>query len=179
MSQYNLGNPAHTLSNDSENPGNAGPQSGSSYVDLKKRLLENGQLFEDPEFLPKDSNLFYSKSPPWPVEWKRPKELMDNPRFIEADGNRLDVRQGALGDCWMLASLSGLCQHKGLFEQVVVREQSFQNEYCGLFRFRFWMYGEWKEVVIDDRLPTFQNQLLFTDAGELFIWERFQPYSCR
>ena len=25
--------------------------------------------------------------------------------------------------------------------------------YCGMFRFKFWHYGEWRTVIIDDRLP--------------------------
>jgi len=35
------------------------------------------------------------------------------------------------------------------------------NNYCGLFRFRFYRLGEWYEVVIDDRLPTRSDHLIF------------------
>ena len=39
--------------------------------------------------------------------------------------------------------------------QVLVPGQSLLSErgYCGVFRFRFWQYGDWVEVVIDDQLP--------------------------
>ena len=40
------------------------------------------------------------------------------------------------------------------FNMVIPRDQSFEpGKYCGMFRFRFWRYGKWVEVVIDDRLP--------------------------
>ena len=40
------------------------------------------------------------------------------------------------------------------FKRVIPEEQSFERgQYCGMFRFRFWRYGKWIEVVVDDRLP--------------------------
>ena len=34
--------------------------------------------------------------------------------------------------------------------------------FAGVFRFYFWRFGEWLEVVIDDRLPTYRGtQLIF------------------
>ena len=43
------------------------------YDDLKKQCVASGNLFVDTEFRAADSSLFYSKSPPFSTEWKRPK----------------------------------------------------------------------------------------------------------
>lgn len=41
------------------------------------------------------------------------------------------------------------------------QEWSNNNAYCGIFRFCFWRFDEWIEVVIDDLLPTRDGKLLF------------------
>ena len=45
-----------------------------SYSELKENAKKSGQLFTDNIFTAETSSLFYSRSsPPFPVEWKRPK----------------------------------------------------------------------------------------------------------
>ena len=45
-----------------------------SYSELKENAKKSGQLFTDNIFIAETSSLFYSRSsPPFPVEWKRPK----------------------------------------------------------------------------------------------------------
>ncbi|CAH8528468.1 unnamed protein product [Heterobilharzia americana] len=137
-----------------------------SYAELKSQLLQSRTLFEDPEFPANDRSLYYSQKPPRQIKWLRPHEICSNPEFISDGASRFDVRQGELGDCWLLAAIACLSMHKKLFEQVVAIDQSFDKEYCGLFRFHFWHYGEWKEVVVDDRLPTYQGSLVYIHSTE-------------
>ena len=38
--------------------------------------------------------------------------------------------------------------------------------FSGIFKFNFWRFGEWREVFIDDRLPTRRGKLLFCKNRE-------------
>ena len=94
--------------------------------------------------------------------------------------NRFDINQGEIGDCWFLAALANLAEDKDeTFHRVVPENQNFkEGSYCGLFRFRFFRFGEWVEVVIDDRLPTRNGELIYLkanndmkdDATEIEFW---------
>ncbi|PAA60754.1 hypothetical protein BOX15_Mlig019924g1 [Macrostomum lignano] len=139
---------------------------------LKKELSSKKQLYEDPDFPAQPKSIFYSRQPPRPFEWKRPHELCDNPRFFVGGASRFDVRQGELGDCWLLAAVASLSMHPQLFDLVVPQDQDFTDaDYCGVVRFRFWQFGEWTDVLVDDRLPTYNNRLVFmhsTDSNEFW-----------
>ncbi|XP_023215295.1 calpain-B-like isoform X3 [Centruroides sculpturatus] len=136
------------------------------YQRLKEKCLREGRLFEDPQFPCSDSSIFYSRAPPRPFEWKRPHELCDAPEFIVEGISRFDVVQGELGDCWLLAAVANLTLNKDLFLRVVPEDQSFGDGYAGIFHFRFWQYGRWIDVVIDDRLPTFAGKLVFMHSSD-------------
>lgn len=48
------------------------PYKNQHYAELRRNCIKDKKLFEDPEFPATNSSLFYSKSPPGRVEWKRP-----------------------------------------------------------------------------------------------------------
>ncbi|XP_076014720.1 calpain-9 [Genypterus blacodes] len=100
------------------------------------------------------------------VLWKRPRELCASPEFIVNGATRLDVRQGKLNDCWLLSAIASLSLHRDLLKKVMPLDQNFQEGYSGCFSFRFWQYGQWEEVRIDDLLPTTNNNLMYLSSPE-------------
>ncbi|KAM3722893.1 Calpain clp-1 [Dirofilaria immitis] len=120
----------------------------------RDRCLSERQLFEDPQFPANDKSLFFSRRPPKQIEWRRPGEICDSPLLLYEGQSRFDVVQGELGDCWLLAAAANLTLKDELFYRVVPPDQSFTENYAGIFHFQFWHYGVWVDVVIDDRLPT-------------------------
>uniref|UniRef100_A0A096M905 Calpain 12 n=1 Tax=Poecilia formosa TaxID=48698 RepID=A0A096M905_POEFO len=96
----------------------------------------------------------------------RPKELFSSPKFIVDGASRLDICQGKLADCWVLSAIASLANHPELLKKVVPLNQSFQDGYNGRFFFRFWQYGQWEEVRIDDLLPTLNNKLIYLSSPE-------------
>uniref|UniRef100_A0A8C1FWW4 Si:ch211-202f3.3 n=1 Tax=Cyprinus carpio TaxID=7962 RepID=A0A8C1FWW4_CYPCA len=78
--------------------------------------------------------------------------------------SRFDYAQGRVGNCWFLASVGALTFQTKLLHKVIPDGQSFSHNYTGLFHFRFWRFGNWYDVVIDDKLPTIGRQLIFVKS---------------
>eukprot|EP00794_Sanderia_malayensis_P011154 gene11154-12326_t len=144
---------------------------GQSYSDLKSKAQKEGRLFEDDHFKAETKSLFYSRSsPPFQVEWKRPTEICENPKFMIDGASSADVTQGRVGNCWFVAAVALLAEEKKLWPKVIpdYKNQEFSPEkpedYQGIFRFRFWRFGDWIEVVVDDRLPVSNGKLCYVKS---------------
>uniref|UniRef100_A0A8B9CWJ5 Calpain 9 n=1 Tax=Anser brachyrhynchus TaxID=132585 RepID=A0A8B9CWJ5_9AVES len=140
--------------------------SGKAYKELKQDCLRRGSLFEDPDFPASDASLFFSEKPPVPFLWKRPGDIVKDPKFILGGATRTDICQGDLGDCWLLAAIASLTLNEKTLARVVPLDQNFGPDYAGIFHFQFWQHNEWLDVVIDDRLPTFKGRLVFLHSAE-------------
>eukprot|EP00095_Tigriopus_kingsejongensis_P004199 maker-scaffold208_size258758-snap-gene-1.28 protein:Tk04199 transcript:maker-scaffold208_size258758-snap-gene-1.28-mRNA-1 annotation:"calpain-b-like isoform x14" len=149
-----------------------------NYEDLKRDCQRSGKLFEDPEF-PASHSLLVDDNSQYivsyfgrskfdnSIQWSRPQEICNQlgvpqgPKMFVGELDRFDINQGEIGNCWFLAAMANLAESESCFNQVVPPNQTFGPDYCGIFRFRFWRFGEWMEVVIDDRLPTRNGELIY------------------
>lgn len=145
---------------------------GQKYEKLRKHHADMGVPWSDPTFPATDTSIGHSKSSNFPrnVKWLRPSEICDNPRLFVDGISHHDATQGHLGNCWFVAACSVLSGGKEMWTKVIpdAEEQEFSSEnYGGIFRFRFWRFGEWIEVCVDDLLPCSEDgDLLFTHSSQ-------------
>uniref|UniRef100_S4RSU5 Calpain-3 n=1 Tax=Petromyzon marinus TaxID=7757 RepID=S4RSU5_PETMA len=138
---------------------------GKSFEELRTLCLSHDVLFEDPDFPAHNNSIYFSQNAPMQFQWMRPKELCV-PRSIVIEANHTHICEGDLGDCWVLAAIACMTMNEELLARVIPAGQSFEENYAGIFHFQFWRFGEWVDVVVDDRLPTFNNQLVFVQSAE-------------
>ncbi|XP_046990886.1 calpain-9-like [Schistocerca americana] len=150
----------------------AGSAGSHSYAAARRACRERGVLFEDADFPATARSISPSKkTAPHPIVWLRPTEMCQRPRFVSdaeaGEGGRLRVEAGERGDPPLLAAVAALSLTPRLLQRVAPHDQGFDaaSGYCGLFRFRLWHFGEWREVLVDDRLPTFRGRLVFMHSS--------------
>ena len=148
---------------------------GQSYKKLKQKHKISKTLFTDEMFPPNNYSLSYKGYLDGidmdNVVWVRARDMTNGAKFISNGTCCNDVNQGYLGDCWFLAALASLAEQPQLFRKVVPkRGQSFKSRsYHGIFHFKFYKWGSWIDVVVDDFIPTYNGRPLFTysdDQGE-------------
>ncbi|OCT77519.1 calpain-13 [Xenopus laevis] len=136
---------------------------GQEFDSIRETFYSRRQLFEDETFpahvnslglklLPRDQLLS--------IQWARPKEIQRDARLLVDGASIFDIVQGQVGDCWVLAAVGALTLHQKFLDNVIPKDQEFNYKYAGVFHFRFWQFGEWVDVVIDDRLPMLNGKYL-------------------
>ena len=112
-----------------------------------------------------DGRAFSNPTTNSPKAVKRVHEIFDNPTFLKDKVSPSDVKQGSLGDCWLMASLTALANMDIGIKRICVE----YDTQIGIYGFVFHRDGEWIHVIIDDKLylkspdwdsPSVQRHLL-------------------
>ena len=119
------------------------PYLNQDFEQLKDQYLNSGQLFQDEKFPPNMNSIYRRKPVSFQVYWKRPSEIVSNPKFIVDGIDPNDLAQGRTGDCWFVSAASSISFVPEYCKRVIPADQSFDTNYAGIFHFRFWQFGEW------------------------------------
>lgn len=60
-------------------------------------------------------------------------DIIENPQLITDGMTGSDVKQGLLGDSWLLTALAPISEREELLCRVVPPDQGFDEDYAGLF----------------------------------------------
>lgn len=162
----------HTLAQKVSNKAYEKYKSAFRHQEITAQLRAKREHFIDEEFPPKFPSI--SKTNEVPPNWrsftfKRASEFMD-PRqiqvFLGIDPN--DIRQGILGDCYLLCSFSVLAERPKLIKRLFITEQ-YNEEGC----YALWLNddGSWRSIIVDDYFPcTPHGGPAFTKTNGPELW---------
>lgn len=143
-----------------------------NYEKLRRRAQATGRLFEDPQFPATWDSVYLDGHENASIEWKRPGEICSDPHLVVGGVHGNDLNQGDVGNCWFVAACASLALEQKLWKHVVPNfedqewDADHPEKYAGIFRFRFWRFGEEIEVVIDDCLPTVNGKLVYVHSKQ-------------
>ena len=115
---------------------------------------------------------------PEEIVWLYPKEYTSAARFMKDGASANDVKQGALGDCWVIGALSVLATRDALlrgFNVEIPADAEVTDELAhkmssgvypplfhiyrkkGIYVFKFFKHQKWKYVITDLRIPCYKS----------------------
>lgn len=87
------------------------------------------------------------------VKWHRAiDQFPDNPFWGEDGITPLDVRQGAVGDCWFMVAASALAERPKRLEKIFLNTNGKTNK-NGIYAVNLYALGVPHTVIVDDYLP--------------------------
>lgn len=134
------------------------------------------QLFTDPDFPPDDRSLGgvegdsankASGSSQDPIIWvrgmdfdkenvndapTRPQIHATSMNLFKGEIEAMDIKQGELGDCWLLASMACCAEHPGVINRVFITPELDPR---GKYKVRLFDVRDktWKNITVDDYVP--------------------------
>eukprot|EP00939_MAST-03C_sp_MAST-3C-sp1_P004659 g4659.t1 len=139
-----------------------------NFLDLVRYLEKSGEKFRDGSFNLDLAGIGVPKG-----LWARPETVFESPALFSQSmpqhgASAVDIQQGALGDCWIVATLAILVSHD---VSIVRRMFAFSRPDLGLYVLRFFKEAKAVHVVVDDRLPFDGARLAFCrHANDRSLW---------
>ena len=145
-----------------------------SYGMMLRRLQTTGEVHRDEEFPPTINSLCGEdrrKAAKWSrVTWRTPTEFWGSGfEVFQGSVEPNDIKQGQLGDCYFLSTLSAMAEWPKRIEDLFPEKKA--NEH-GCYMVRICDMGEWKEIVVDDLFPCKNDRSgpIFTRGNEHELW---------
>ena len=138
-----------------------------SYRQLKNDCQKADNLFNDPMFGADHLCIdIHGTMQSRVLQWLRPKEIYPDPRL----GYGVPVK-GKFSSPAMAAALTAITTKSKLREHIANKDQEWTPEkphtYKGIFHFCFHYFGEWTDVVVDDRLPCQKHKLVYMSCANI------------
>ena len=146
----------------------------SPYESLITRLKATGEIFRDLEFPADLKSLTGGNSrmaSKWAsVVWRTPDEFWGPGYAVFKGGiDPNDIKQGALGDCYFLSTLSALAEIPDRISKLFKNKEA--NPY-GVYAVNVCEMGEWREIVVDSLFPCKNKSAgpIFTRGNDQELW---------
>ena len=161
------------------------------FINQNKYYFQAGSLYYDDKFQANINSIWYNPASKQKelkaIEWKRPKDLTQQPVLFDNEEKSLHAIQANLGDCWFIAACNSIARNRKLLDKVnfilinliilkhliflishklIPQNQSlFGKNYFGIVYCCFYQFGEWVDIFCDDLLPTYQGKLFFAKSS--------------
>ena len=92
--------------------------------------------------------------------WCRPNKIFPDPVYFNPSSNQLAVQVGTLPDQTFLGTLMAICAYSkyDLIENIFASRPEDFSKY-GIYTCRFYVDGEWVEVITDTNIPCTKNMV--------------------
>jgi len=129
----------------------------SKYNNLLSQYSSSGRKYEDPDFpATLDSIMGFgegaSRADYDTLVWYRPEVFFDGKPYtvFDEDIDPNDIEQGALGDCYLLATLSSISEYPDRIKRIFTSKATNKP---GIYCMAMCITGMWEDIIIDDQFP--------------------------
>lgn len=152
----------------------------SKYEGIRMQYERSGGHYRDPKFPASYSSIAgfgdlhgYPEHYLRDITWKRPNEVFGGRHYqiFEKTIDPNDIKQGILGDCYLLAAMAAVAEHQDRIKKLFLsREVTSTGVYC----VALCINGLWEEIILDDYIPCKPggngHQIAFNHTSNNELW---------